>query len=48
VLAAEHKLYPLALALIADGRVRVEGERAIIDGDRPRVGGPLFSPAEAG
>ncbi len=30
VLAAEHRLYPLALKLIADGRVRVEGERAIV------------------
>lgn len=32
VLAAEHRLYPLALRLFAEGRVRVEGERAIVDG----------------
>lgn len=32
VLAAEHRLYPLALRLVAEGRVRVEGERAVIDG----------------
>lgn len=32
VLAAEHRLYPLALRLIAAGRVRVEGETALIDG----------------
>jgi phosphoribosylglycinamide formyltransferase-1 len=31
VLAAEHRLYPLALALVAEGRVRVEGERAVVD-----------------
>jgi phosphoribosylglycinamide formyltransferase-1 len=32
VLESEHSLYPLALRLIAEGRVRVEGERAIVDG----------------
>jgi phosphoribosylglycinamide formyltransferase-1 len=32
ILAAEHRLYPLALRLIADGRVRVAGERAEIEG----------------
>lgn len=32
ILAAEHRLYPLALRLIAAGRVRVQGERALIDG----------------
>ena len=32
VLAEEHKIYPLALRLIAEGRVRVTGERAEIDG----------------
>jgi phosphoribosylglycinamide formyltransferase 1 len=32
ILDAEHRLYPLALRLIAEGRVRVEGERALIDG----------------
>ncbi len=32
VLAAEHRCYPLAVRLIAEGRVRVENERAIIDG----------------
>jgi len=31
VLAAEHKLYPTALALVAAGRVRIHGERAIYD-----------------
>jgi phosphoribosylglycinamide formyltransferase-1 len=32
ILAAEHRLYPLALRLIAEGRVRVSGERVEIDG----------------
>jgi phosphoribosylglycinamide formyltransferase 1 len=32
ILAAEHRIYPLALRLIAQGRVRVEGGRALIDG----------------
>jgi phosphoribosylglycinamide formyltransferase-1 len=31
VLAAEHKLYPRALGLIAEGRVRIDGGRAIVD-----------------
>ena len=30
VLAAEHEAYPAALRLVAEGRVRVEGERAIL------------------
>ena len=46
VLAAEHKLYPLALRLIAAGRVTIEADRAIVDGKGdPAV---LFSPALAG
>ncbi|MBX6320749.1 MAG: phosphoribosylglycinamide formyltransferase, partial [Rhodospirillaceae bacterium] len=32
VLAAEHRLYPMAVRLIAEGRVRVEGERVVITG----------------
>jgi phosphoribosylglycinamide formyltransferase 1 len=32
VLESEHRLYPLALRLIAEGRVRVEGERVIVNG----------------
>ena len=31
VLAAEHRIYPKALRLVAEGRVRIEGDRAIID-----------------
>jgi phosphoribosylglycinamide formyltransferase 1 len=50
VLRAEHQLYPLALRLIAAGKVRVEDERAIVteapagaSGD----GGIMFNPAIA-
>lgn len=32
VLAAEHRCYPTAIRMIAEGRVRIEGERAIIAG----------------
>ena len=32
VLAEEHRIYPLAIRLIAEGRVRIEGERAVVDG----------------
>ena len=46
VLAAEHKLFPLALRLIAEGRVAVEGDRTIITGSGGAARGPLISPAE--
>jgi len=32
ILAAEHRLYPLALRLVAAGRARLEGGRAVVDG----------------
>jgi len=31
VLAEEHKIYPLAVRLIADGRIRVAGDRVAIE-----------------
>src|SRR6476620_2945521 len=34
VLAAEHRLYPQALALVAAGRVRIVGARCLIEGGR--------------
>jgi phosphoribosylglycinamide formyltransferase-1 len=34
VLVAEHRLYPLALRLFAEGRVRIDGERAVVEGAR--------------
>ncbi len=42
ILAAEHRAYPLALRLIAEGRVRVEGERVVVAG--AGAGGVLMSP----
>ena len=38
VLAEEHRIYPLAVRLIAEGRVKVDGERASIDGWVPPKG----------
>ncbi len=35
ILAAEHRLYPMALALVATGRARLEGGRAVIEGTTP-------------
>ncbi len=32
VLALEHRIYPLALRLVAEGRVRIAGARCIVDG----------------
>ena len=38
ILAAEHRLYPLALRLIAEGRVRVIGERVLVaEGRTPDI-----------
>ncbi|MBL4692675.1 MAG: phosphoribosylglycinamide formyltransferase [Magnetovibrio sp.] len=39
ILEQEHKLYPLALKLIAQGRVRVSAERVIITDHNPPQGG---------
>lgn len=45
VLAAEHKLYPLALALVADGKARMEGARTVFVGLEDRTSAAmLFSP----
>lgn len=46
VLQAEHRLFPLALRLIAEGKVRVAQERAIIEG-AAFAGGVLFNPIGA-
>ena len=43
VLQAEHRLYPHALALIASGAVRIEGERAVLTAREPNQAA-LFSP----
>ncbi|MBE0532707.1 MAG: phosphoribosylglycinamide formyltransferase [Rhodospirillales bacterium] len=44
VLEQEHRIYPLAVRLIAEGRVRVVGERVLIDGATPAEG-TLINPA---
>ena len=44
VLAAEHRIYPLALNLVLQGRVRVIGERAVVDAP-VRADDILVSPA---
>ena len=43
VLAAEHRLYPLALRLLAEGKVTVKGETIWIDAPSPQ-GAVLISP----
>jgi phosphoribosylglycinamide formyltransferase-1 len=49
VLAAEHELYPLALALVASGMATVENERLKLQGDMPsELGGMLTAPAFKG
>jgi phosphoribosylglycinamide formyltransferase 1 len=45
VLAAEHRAYPLALGLVAAGRVQVDGGRATISG-LAAPGGLLINPAD--
>jgi phosphoribosylglycinamide formyltransferase-1 len=44
VLEQEHRIYPLALKLVAEGRVRVEGARAVVDGAAAPAGA-LVNPA---
>ncbi|BBK41732.1 phosphoribosylglycinamide formyltransferase [Allostella vacuolata] len=43
ILAAEHAAYPLAVRLIAEGRVRVEAERVVVEG-ADWSAGPLLLP----
>ena len=44
VLEAEHKIYPMALALVASGKVRVQGERVLFsEADEPQP--PLIAPS---
>ncbi|MGD9868074.1 MAG: phosphoribosylglycinamide formyltransferase [Hyphomicrobiales bacterium] len=47
VLEAEHRLYPHALALVAAGKARVEGERVVYhhnNGENPGTDDPLIAP----
>jgi phosphoribosylglycinamide formyltransferase-1 len=46
VLTVEHRSYPLALRLVADGKVRMEGGKAVASGDLPVIEAAyLISPA---
>lgn len=46
VLEAEHKIYPLALRLVAEGRVSVIDDKVVIAGAK-EAAGMLINPAEA-
>lgn len=43
VLEAEHRIYPLALSLLASGQLRIDGERAVFCG-KDAASPALFSP----
>ncbi|MCC2609248.1 phosphoribosylglycinamide formyltransferase [Neorhizobium sp. Rsf11] len=45
VLTVEHKLYPLALKLLAEGRVRMEGDKAVFSNLPAKDEAKLISPA---
>ena len=46
ILAAEHRLYPLAVRLYAEGRLRIDGNRVAIAGAvAPKI--EVLNPAEA-
>ncbi|MDX3972916.1 phosphoribosylglycinamide formyltransferase [Shinella sp.] len=46
VLTVEHRSYPLALRLVAEGKVRMEGGKSVSSGDLPQIDGAhLISPA---
>lgn len=45
VLTAEHKIYPLALRLLAEGKVRMEGGKAVFEGVPAKDEARLISPA---
>jgi phosphoribosylglycinamide formyltransferase-1 len=45
VLSAEHRAYPLALRLVAEGRARVVAERVVVDG-AGAAGGPVLNPPD--
>ncbi|HEY4344270.1 MAG TPA: phosphoribosylglycinamide formyltransferase [Parvibaculum sp.] len=44
VLEAEHKLYPLALKLVAEGRTRIVDERVVIERETADAQAPLMMP----
>lgn len=42
LLAVEHQIYPLAVQLIAEGRVQIVGRRVVVSGARPPLPAPLI------
>jgi phosphoribosylglycinamide formyltransferase-1 len=48
ILAAEHRLYPLAVRLYAEGRLRIAGNTVIVDGARAPELAVLNPPEEPG
>jgi len=42
ILAVEHRIYPAAIQLFAEGRVEVSGRRVIVRGDPPHAAAPLI------
>ena len=44
VLAAEHRVYPAALRLLAEGRLTIEGERVVVAGANGEADRALVSP----
>ena len=47
VLTAEHRIYPQALRLMAEGRIRIRDDRVLIDGAVPSAA-LLISPSDGG
>ena len=45
VLDAEHKLYPMAVRLVAEGKARVQGETVVLKDVAETKTGPLFMPS---
>ncbi|MBP2294416.1 phosphoribosylglycinamide formyltransferase [Azospirillum rugosum] len=45
VLESEHRIYPQAVRLIAEGRTRVEGDRVLLSGDMPALPALINPPA---
>jgi phosphoribosylglycinamide formyltransferase-1 len=45
VLTVEHRLYPSALKLMAEGRVRMENGKTVFDGETPSGDATLLSPS---
>lgn len=47
ILAAEHRLYPLAVRLFAEGRLRIAGNRVAVSGRAPAAAPALLHPSDA-